>query len=347
MEQGPARIGLLYRGERHAELPATPNHPLGPLVEAFERLSVATESVVFADDAVDEVRQQLLALDGVLVWVNPIQDGVNRAHLDALLREVSSRGVWVSAHPDVILKMGTKEVLFRTRDLGWGSDTELYPTTTEFEERFPPRLGQHGRLVVKQGRGNGGNGVWKVECVQQSAALNTETTVRIQNARLRDGSAELTTLGAFMQRCGEDFAWSGCIVDQVFQERLADGMLRCYFSQDEVVGFCHQWPRGLLEMSPEEVAEPPRVTVMEGPDTPAYRALRQRASAEWVPQMKKILGIDTPALPVVWDADFLYGQKNASGEDTYVLCEINVSAVWPFPPMAADQVASAALAGVL
>ena len=27
--------------------------------------------------------------------------------------------------------------------------------------------------------------------------------------------------------------------------------------------------------------------------------------------------------------------KDASGEDTYVLCEINVSAVWPFPPMAA------------
>jgi hypothetical protein len=244
----------------------------------------------------------------------------------------------------VILKMGTKEVLFRTRDLGWGSDTELYSTPAEFEERFPPRLGQHGRLVVKQGRGNGGNGVWKVERVQESAELHKEMTVRIQNARLRDGSSELTTLGAFMQGCAEDFAWSGCIIDQVFQERLADGMLRCYFSQDEVVGFCHQWPRGLLEMGPEEVAEPPRATIMEGPDTLAYQGLRHKASAEWVPQMREMLGIETQDLPVVWDADFLYGPKNASGEDTYVLCEINVSAVWPFPPMAADQVASVALA---
>jgi hypothetical protein len=63
--------------------------------------------------------------------------------------------------------------------------------------------------------------------------------------------------------------------------------------------------------------------------------------------MKEILGIETQDLPVVWDADFLYGPKTASREDTYVLCEINVSAVWPFPPMAADQVGSAALAGVL
>jgi hypothetical protein len=37
-------------------------------------------------------------------WDNPIHEGRNRANLDALLREVAARGVWVSAHPDVILK---------------------------------------------------------------------------------------------------------------------------------------------------------------------------------------------------------------------------------------------------
>ena len=64
-------------------------------------------------------------LDGVLVWVNPIHDGRNRANLDALLREMAASGVWVSAHPDVILKMGTKEVLHRTRTMSWGCDTAL------------------------------------------------------------------------------------------------------------------------------------------------------------------------------------------------------------------------------
>jgi hypothetical protein len=62
-----------------------------------------------------------LQLDGVLVWINPIQDGANRASLDELLRDVSERGMWVSAHPDVIAKVGTKEVLYRTRGLGCGS----------------------------------------------------------------------------------------------------------------------------------------------------------------------------------------------------------------------------------
>ena len=51
----------------------------------------------------------------MLVWVNPIEQGLDRSKLDPLLREVADAGVWVSAHPDVILRMGTKEVLFDTR----------------------------------------------------------------------------------------------------------------------------------------------------------------------------------------------------------------------------------------
>ena len=90
------------------------------------------------------------------------------------------------------------------------------------------------------------------------------------------------------------------------------------------------------------VAKPP-VSVMEGPDVPAYQRLRVVAETRWVPQMISMLGLDPRDLPVIWDADFLYGPKTATGDDTYVLCEINVSAVWPFPPMAAPAVAAATL----
>jgi hypothetical protein len=46
--------------------------------------------------------------------------------------------------------------------------------------------------------------------------------------------------------------------------------------------------------------------------------------AEWTPHMMKLLDIGPDSLPIIWDADFLYGPRTASGEDTYVLCEINV-----------------------
>jgi hypothetical protein len=128
-------------------------------VSALRRLDVAVEPVVYQDDAVDEVPGQLLGLDGILVWVNPIQDGANRSQLDALLREAVASGAWVSAHPDVILALGTKEVLYRTRDLGWGTDTDLYPDAADFRARFPAALAKGGIRVLKQARGNGGNGV--------------------------------------------------------------------------------------------------------------------------------------------------------------------------------------------
>ena len=78
-------------------------------------LGIEAEPMLYADDAVDQVRAQLFACDGVLVWVDPLSAGRNRTVLDAMLRDVATQGVWVSAHPDVILKMGVKEVLHRTR----------------------------------------------------------------------------------------------------------------------------------------------------------------------------------------------------------------------------------------
>lgn len=340
------RIGILWRGDRNVESPAPrPDRQLGPLFDAFDKLGVEVVLVPFTDDAVDEVREELLICDGVLAWVNPIQDGANRAQVDAVLRDVAKAGVFVSAHPDVILKLGTKEILVQTRHLGWGSDTELYRTSDEFAERFPARLADHGRLVLKQGRGNGGNGVWKVELIEeQERAIGRDTVVRVQDARARDGVSEMTTLGRFLDLCKAYLEWSGVLVDQQYQERLADGMLRCYFTHDEVVGFCHQWPKGLLDLETGQERTPePAPSVMEGPGVPAYQRLRALAEGEWVPAMKEVLGIEREALPVIWDADFLYGPKTEDGEDAYVLCEINVSAVWPFPAMAAESVARATI----
>ena len=340
------RIGVLWRGDRRAEgtSPARGPGPRGA-VRRFRPVARGDRTGPVQRRRQDEVREQLLTLDGVLVWVNPIQDGQDRRILDQLLRDVSTQGVWVSAHPDVVLQMGTKEVLHRTGHLGWGSDTSLYASVDDFTRNFPERLGRLGRLVVKQARGNGGNGVWKVELPDgQPGPADPGVAVRVQDASTKDGSSEVLTLESFMRRCEAHFAWSRSLIDQVFQERLADGMLRCYFSREQVVGFCHQWPNALLDDDPHRAATP--TPVMEGPDVPAYQDLKVQAETDWVPQMAATLGIQRHDLPIIWDADFLYGPKTATGADTYVLCEINVSAVWPFPPMAAPTVAANALNGV-
>ena len=118
------RIAILWRGDDAARRSTTPETSRFKAVFAALRdAGVDAEPAVYEDDVLDAVRARLVTLDGVLVWVNPIHEGRNRANLDALLREVASRGVWVSAHPDVILKMGTKEVLHRTRTMRAGAPT--------------------------------------------------------------------------------------------------------------------------------------------------------------------------------------------------------------------------------
>jgi hypothetical protein len=131
-------------------------------------------------------------------------------------------------------------------------------------------------------------------------------------------------------------------VDQPFQPRLPDGMIRCYMGVDKVVGFGHQLIKALIPPPPEGPDSPaaqPGPRIMHGADAEPFRGLREKMEAEWTPQMMEMLGIDTASLPIIWDADFLYGPRTASGEDSYVLCEINVSSVFAIPDQAPAAIA--------
>src|SRR4029077_1718357 len=228
----PFRIAIVWRGDGATRRAATPqNNRYHRIFEELAALGVQAEPAVFDENFAGEVREQLLAVDGVLVWVDPLHEGKTRGVLDAMLRDVASRGPWVSAHPDVILKMGVKEVLHRTRHLGWGTDTHLYRTADEFRDAFPARLRSDGPRVLKQNRGNAGQGVWKVESAAQPSG-----SVSVLEAR-RGSVPEVVPLTDFMTQCEAYFGWGGCIVDQAFAPRLPDGMIRCYMAGDKVTGF--------------------------------------------------------------------------------------------------------------
>jgi len=340
------RIGILWRGDRSDEVrPAVQECRLQQVFQALAERQVSAEPVIYSEEATVEVREQLLQLSGVLVWVNPIDGGRDRADLDALLREVSHCGIWVSAHPNVILKMGTKEVLYRTRAIGWGSDVYLYASVEEFRRQLPVRLMAGRARVLKQNRGNGGDGVWKVELL---AATPDElpyagTRLRVRHA-LRGCVEEEISLADFAQRCEPYFAGEGKMIDQPYQERLPEGMIRCYLVQDRVVGFGHQTTNALFPTppgAPASAAPQPGPRLYHPPDKPEFQHLKYKLEQNWVPAMRRALDINPGDLPVVWDADFLLGPKTDNGEETYVLCEINVSSVFPFPEEALAPLADA------
>src|SRR5262245_2439200 len=166
------RIAIVYPGDYADRVNATTeNNRFADLFKAFAPARINAEPAVYHDDFCAEVREQLLQVDAVLVWVNPIQDGRNRSILDSMLREVAASRIFVSAHPDVILKLGTKEVLYRTRDIGWRCDTHLYVSMEQMLQQLPARLANGKPRVLKQYRGNGGVGVWKVQLTTESGTV--------------------------------------------------------------------------------------------------------------------------------------------------------------------------------
>lgn len=325
------RIAILWRGNEVARRSATPETSrFRAVFTALADIGIEATPVVYEDDVLDAVRAQLASLDGVLVWVNPIHEGRNRASLDSLLREVAACGVWVSAHPDVILKMGTKEVLHRTRTMSWGSDTALYRTAEAMRVELPARLAG-GPRVIKRNRGNGGQGVWKVATL---GSQHNPPMVSVLDAT-RDASEELA-LDEFLDRCVEYFE-DGCIIDQPFQARLSEGVVRCYMAGDCCAGFGYQKVKALLDSPTARAEAGPRLYTSNA--DPRFQRLRRLMEDEWTSQLTSLLDIPRRDLPMIWDADFMLGPADGEGTDSYVLGEINVSSVFPIPDEAAAAIA--------
>ena len=312
----PHKVAVVWRGDARARTEARPESSrFAAVFAALERHGMAAEPAVWVEEEADLLLAQLMAVDGVLVWVNPgtEETGEGRGALDAMLREVAANGTLVSAHPDVVDRMGTKEVLYRTREMGWGTETYLYASHAALVAEFPERVAE-GPRVLKRSRGNSGIGVWKVERA-------TGSNVLVQEAR--DRTLRTVPLDAFLAERASDFAAGCTLVDQPFQARHLEGMIRCYVSGERVAGFGTQYVTALA--SPEHGRAAPRL--YSGPEDGRFQRLRGVMEAEWIPQMAARIGLEPDELPIIWDADFLLGPRDAGGKDTYVLCEINASSV--------------------
>src|SRR5438105_12364792 len=78
------KVAVLWRGDREGRRAATPqNNRFYRVFEELAALGINAEPAVYDDDIAGEVHKQLLAVDGVLVWVDPIHGGKTRSVLDA------------------------------------------------------------------------------------------------------------------------------------------------------------------------------------------------------------------------------------------------------------------------
>jgi hypothetical protein len=151
----------------------------------------------------------------------------------------------------------------------------------------------------------------------------------------KDASEELT-LDEFFERCVEYFE-DACVIDQPFQMRLSEGVVRCYMAGDSCAGFGHQKVKALVDAPAARAEAGPRFYTCN--TDPRFQRLRRLMEDEWTPQLASLLDIRRRDLPMIWDADFMLRPPAADGTDSYVLGEINVSSVFPIHDEAPAEIA--------
>jgi hypothetical protein len=303
------------------------------LAGCFVQSGITVETVLYNDDPAEKLRDELRKLDALLVWVNPIEQGRDRTVLDQLLLDMQDHGVFVSAVPETIVKIGTKKVLFDTRNLEWGSDVEMYSNFDEFKNGFPGTLTEGKPRVLKQFRGNGGNGVFKVKSLGDGSGR-----LSVLHA-LRGSSEQTLSLGEFWDDFLHYFENGGPMLNQVWNDNLTNGMVRCYMTGKRVAGFGYQEINALFPG--EDGTVPPGKRFYFTENCALFIDLRMTMEDHWIDELTTVTDLSPDKLPVIWDADFFINSMEPNSPGRYTLCEINVSSVSPFPESAIPKIVDA------
>lgn len=319
-------IGILLYGTDAQPRNAATEDKYRLLVEKMTDRRWEVRTLSYHDTWRTALHREARRCDAVLVWINPTEPQLDRSALDAFLRGLAGDGVLVSAHPDTILRIGTKDVLVTTQALGWSVDAVAHRSSADFRERFPTSVRRDGARVLKQYRGHSGQGVWKVSAL---AADRFE----IRSASRAEATREVNedALCAFFE--AEVFAPGSHLVDQRWVQTMNRGMVRAYLCGTNVAGFGYQEIVALHPASQGDdfTRQQPSRRYYYTEDCFLFQRLRQRLEQEWVPAMQELLGMRADEFPLLWDADFFLGD---SPDAEFLLCEINASCVSPFPESA-------------
>jgi len=311
-------IALMIYGEPGSPKNALTEEKYKKLATHFIDAGFVVDSVLYHDAVADKLEKKLLNYGAVLVWVNPIEQGSDRKRLDSLLMKLSNKGCFVSAHPDTILKIGTKEILYKIRETEFGGDTRLYDSFTDFRKRFPKDLA--GIRILKQYRGNGGDGVFKVDFTNVKNDIVTVT-----HAKSGSGEEQMT-VDNFFSSFETYFSNNNFLIDQEWNANIINGLVRCYLTGATVCGFGYQEVNALYP------SKNPGQRFYFSEDCGLFQDLRQAMEKNWISQLQQITGVLNERLPVIWDADFFINKiNNEDPKEKYSLCEINASSVSPFP----------------
>ena len=335
-------IALILYGDSNSTRNIFSDDNFKGLAESLSESGFHVESVLYHHSRAKQLENDLERFTAALSWVNPkerLERGSDNLNLDDILLSISKKGVYVSTHPEIILKIGTKRVLYSTRNMDWGGDIDLYSDYEDFEKRFINSLDRSSVRILKQYRGESGRGIFKVRFKD----FENKTVSVIHAASSNE--EQIFTKDEFHDEFRKYFEDGGLLVNQQWAQGITNGMVRCYLTGTKVSGFGYQESVALCPRSndPEESKiRPTSRRFYFSEDCGLFQDLRKIMEEKWIPQLQQIHSISDESMPLLWDIDLFINDVNSQcPEKKYTLCEINVSCVSPFPPSCAAYMARA------
>lgn len=297
-----------------------------PIVTALRERGVHVEILCFRPEWINDLNQYCIGnFDAYVSRVNPGNiPGGEAAYFD-FLRGLSETGMLGMSHPDEMITLGAKDVLSKLADTSLvPTDTKAYYDFESFYTSFPTTL-SYGTRVLKQNRGSTGEGIWRVQ-IEESIdfkpgdSLPLDTKLKCTEAV--DNHVEYNTLGDFMKFCEQYIVGeNGMLVDMRFMPRIKEGEIRILLIGDKPIFVVHKKPADAEDAFSATLFSGAKYTY----DKPEDWAELMTLFNDSLPVISdKLGGFD---IPLIWTADFMLGDKDEAGNDTYVLGEINCSCV--------------------
>ncbi|MBO2536122.1 Cj0069 family protein [Rummeliibacillus suwonensis] len=294
-----------------------------PMVNALQQRGQEAEVIFF-----DVAKQQEIfdyVKNHAIAYVSRINPGnlKDESAYFSMLRQLCEEGIIGMPHPDAMIGYGAKDALVKLTDTSLvPSDTYAYYTIEEFKNNFPKSL-THGIRVLKQNRGSTGEGIWRVQVVDElpSEVTQVPLTAKVKCTEAKDNHVEYFELGAFMDFCEQYIVGdNGMLVDMRFLPRIKEGEIRLFM--------LHNHPINVVHKKPADSEEAFSATLFSGAN---YRYDKPEDWKELVdtflqqlPEIMKLLG--GYDLPLIWTADFILDTDELEN-DCYILGEMNCSCV--------------------
>lgn len=294
-----------------------------PIIDSLTKRGWSAEIIFYSDEDRDEIyRYTHEKADAYISRVNP-GNLKNETGYFQMLRELVNHGIEGLPHPDAMIAYGAKNSVERLKGTQIvPNDVYSYYDFDSLKDNFPKSLAK-GVRVLKQNRGSTGEGIWRVEAInakKYEGEIPLDAKLKLTEAK--DNHTEEKTLQEFLEFCiqyleGEN----GMLLDMPFLKRIVEGEIRVLMLRNKVVNIVHK--------KPAEGKDAFSATLFSGAkyryDPPEKWPDLVKLIEGMVPTIQKKLG--NYDLPLIWTADFILDTDTKTGQDKYVLGEINASCV--------------------